>query len=106
MKEIILHFMNDIKIKQFDLSSIWRDYSRVHIFVGEDSINKSKCIRNILFQQKSKFPVGKVFTDREQFYSEFIPDIVIGEWSESGIDKLVKRQEIVQREKIIKKQDP
>ena len=87
--------MNTIKHKHLRGSGGF-DYSKF-LFVGS---NNKPCIRNIMCHLKDKFPAGRVFTDDKDYYKKFIPEIVISKWNEEGVDKFIKRQEIMKNKQI------
>lgn len=83
-----------VNIKRFDMTSV--DFNRKCIFIGKTGTGKSILVKDLLYHQRNKIPVGEVISSTEfasPFYGNFIPKIVIhGEYNSSKIKSLIKRQ--------------
>ena len=90
----------NLKLKQFDMSSIQSD--KVVLFIGKRETGKSFLVRDLLWHNRD-LPVGTVISGTEganQFYSKMIPSIFIhDEYTPEIIDNFVKRQR-----RLVKKQ--
>lgn len=86
--------MNSVSLKKFDMSSI--DFNRKCVFIGKTGTGKSLLVKDLLYTQRKKIPVGQVISSTEfasPFYSKFIPKIVIhGEYDTAKIKNIIKRQ--------------
>jgi hypothetical protein len=88
--------VEEITIKKFDPSKMKQH--AVILFIGKRNTGKSFLIKDILYHQKDRFPVGKVISATNHlnhFYDTFIPPMLIHEeYTENILSKIYERQSI------------